>query len=194
MAGSGQGMRLIETTNGKVLAFLQSSPLRWDYHSALSPDGRWVVSAYPNMQVGAMYFVRLSETASGREVANVVCYGLPPVVAFSPDGDPLAIAANSGLRLIETASGTARARVDRNFLDAAFNPGRWLAVGENEAAGQASAALIETATGTEVARVEHDGPVGAVAFSPDGRLLATASTTGTAPAPQSTVRLLRVNP
>lgn len=183
IAGSGQGMRAIETTNGKVLAFLQSAPLR--AHSALSPDGRWLASAYPNMQVGAMYFVRLLETATGREVTNVICYGLPPVVTFSPDGSLLAAAPCSSLYLIDTASGAERARLG-SAASVAFSPdSRWLAAGS---------LLIETATGTEVARVEHDGSVGAVAFSPDGRLLATASTAGTAPALQATVRLLRVNP
>jgi WD40 repeat protein len=68
--------------------------------------------------------------------------------------------------------------------------GRWLAT----PSADRMARLIEVPTGTEVARVEHDGPVGAVAFSPDGRLLATASTSGTAPALPSTVRLLRVKP
>ena len=40
-----------------------------------------------------------------------------------------------------------------------------------------TARLIRAADGSEVARVEHGGRVNAVAFSPDGELLATASAT-----------------
>jgi len=40
--------------------------------------------------------------------------------------------------------------------------------------------VFDAATGTELARLDHDGPVWAVAFAPDGTRVATASADGSA--------------
>jgi WD40 repeat protein len=54
--------------------------------------------------------------------------------------------------------------------------GRWLATGAGEATdGRGEARIWELATGREVARIPHERPVSVVAFSPDGRWLATRS-------------------
>jgi WD40 repeat protein len=187
---------VVETPNGEVLVHLSlSRPSGRDWYpwgsSALSPDGRWRGTVAANTAVLSMYFVWLRET-SGRQIAEETFYGPIPMIAFSPDSNLLAAVgdqvggASSVCLLIDTVTGAERARFE-GAMSVAFSPdSRWLATGGNETR------LIDTASGAELTRI--DGPAAGVAFSPDGTLLATVSTAGTAPTLQSTVRLLRVNP
>ncbi|MGZ9158867.1 MAG: WD40 repeat domain-containing protein [Nitrospira sp.] len=197
---------VVETPNGKVLVHLTTGISEADFSgrsrwgtSALSPDSRWRAGVGRNQATGApLYNVTLLEVASGRLVTGTGCQSPPgpPRIAFSPDSSLLAVA-DSGMfasefsptcnRLIDTATGAERARFE-GAMSIAFSPdSRWLATGGS------AAQMIDTASGV-LTRVEHDGRVDGVAFSPDGTLLATVSTAGTAPTLQSTVRLLRVNP
>ena len=103
-------------------------------------------------------------------------------VSFSPSGNTLATAPTNGpVRIWDLASQRAIQcdRHDCEFFSLAFSPdGRRLAgCGPNK-----DVWLWDTAKGQERLRLSgHNGVVGAVAFSPDGALLATSSYDGQVP-------------
>jgi hypothetical protein len=104
-------------------------------------------------------------------------------VAFSPDGNQVAIGSSDGTALVcDTATGSRCFKIRTNWSgaqlqDLAFSPdGRLLVT-----AGEDMTARVWAATsGRRLQTLTHDGVVYDLAFSPDGRLLATASFDGTA--------------
>jgi WD40 repeat protein len=96
-------------------------------------------------------------------------------VAFSPDGRRLATATDTTLRIFDTANWTeaARAIVPAAANGLAFShDGRWLAAIED-----GGLRLIDTASEPwhTVGPLPHEWQINAVAFSPDGRSLATTT-------------------
>jgi CHAT domain/WD domain, G-beta repeat len=133
---------------------------------AFRPDGTRLAS------VGEDKTVRVWEVATGAEVRRL---GHPYAirdVAFSPDGNLIAIAA-IGLVLLEAATWVeVRTRSPKSYVwSVAFSPdGRLLASGTYK-----TVQLWEVATGAQARTlIGHTSFVQSVAFSPDGRLLASA--------------------
>jgi WD40 repeat protein len=96
-------------------------------------------------------------------------------VAFSPDGRRLATTTATTLRIFDTARWTevARATVPAAANGLAFSPdGRWLAAIEDS-----GLRLIDTASEPwhTVGPLPHEWQINAVAFSPDGKLVATTT-------------------
>ena len=158
---------------------------------AVSPDGRIVATGTgdPKETEGV---ARLWDAATGKVVKTLAGHQKPiRALAFSPDGALLATAANDGTaRLWDVASGAARHVLgghEGSLTDVAFSPdGKLLATASDVAK------LWDVATGaprpanlaasapdpTAPDAPRRPKPVLRVAFSPDGKLLATASADG----------------
>jgi len=148
-----------------------------------SPDGKWIAS------VGTTDFVQLWSLPEGKPVARFPHAPFPSSARFSPDSTRLVTSGWDGLVRIwdvnsrqELGAFQHRGRV----VDARFSPdGRVIATAGFE---DGTAALIDGQSGTELFRLQHEGVVPklrmapgvrTIAFSPDGKLLATGGQDGT---------------
>ncbi|MEV4179463.1 caspase family protein [Nonomuraea sp. NPDC049709] len=118
----------------------------------LSPDGRWVVTLDPPADQAAARIARLWDTSTGQKVAT---FDTDNGVVFSPDGNLVAGAYFDGKREVTT--------VDGKSLGV-----RW--------GGTTTASLRNTSRGDVMASFTGHRGSAAVAFSPDSKTVATAST------------------
>ncbi|MBL8795762.1 MAG: WD40 repeat domain-containing protein [Planctomycetia bacterium] len=161
-------LKFWEPANGKMIRQLQGLPAA----QMLSPDGSLLATADRDGST------RLHDAATGMERSSTP--GNP--VVFSPDGKTLLTnefdraARTYTLRLVDTANGNVAWSLTEQPLNVycadISADGRLLALG----CGDGIIYLHEMATGKEVGRcMGHRGYVQAVAFTPDGKGLASAS-------------------
>jgi WD40 repeat protein len=180
--------RVWDASNGRVITILDPYPgprktiLEGMWSAAFSPDrhGRWVVTA------GTDGYVRVWDAASGRSIMPLVAKHQDAVrgATFSPDGRRVVSFSNDGTAGVwEVATGQARFfHHDRIVNSAVFHPHKNTQV--LTASEDNTARIWNVRTGKEVARFR--GPTTrelslvSAAFSPNGRLVVTASADGTA--------------
>ena len=144
---------------------------------AVSPDRRLLATASTNDDGKWRPAVRLWDLATGAHVRDVVTTTEPFAferLAFSPDGRLLAVACFTWVWLFDPATGEPVRRLGDAGAEAiAYSPGGdLLATGRGRHRGSRDVHLWDPATGAHVRRIET--PANALAFSPDGALLATA--------------------
>jgi WD40 repeat protein len=124
--------------------------------------------------------VSLVDPVTGAETAGRLDFhgGLPIGVAFSPNGQVLAVTADNNLVHLRDAGTDARigkplANVDSPMVSTAFSPdSRRLATGTTS--GAVLQWNVHDQTVVEPALEGDEGTIGGVAYSPDGTLLATS--------------------
>jgi WD40 repeat protein len=154
------------------------------YSVAFSPDGKYVLSGSGD------HTARVWEAATGKEVARMTHDGEVYSVAFSPDGRYVVSGSEDNtVRTWEAETGKEVARMthDEGVYSVAFSPdskyvvsGGCDAIGSNRFCTTGSARIWDANTGTEVARMIHKTVVSTVAFSSDGKYVASGSYDDTA--------------
>ncbi len=174
---------LWDVATGRIKAKLQAH-VGYVYCVVFSPDGKTLATSSNDKSIklwdiGADQSIKERATLEGHT-------GVPGSLAFSPDGKILASAGTSdeSVRLWETASGKALATLKHphsNPGSVAFAPdGKTLAVGgilvEKKTTSKELSGIIklwDIATGKERASLRTDAGGACVAFSPDGKILAS---------------------
>jgi WD40 repeat protein len=178
--GSSHGVRLWDTASGARLAPSTEHDRGLYFSAALSPDGKLLVVS------GEENRARLIEVSTGKELRqiegpNKASHRVPGFArmreesvywfTFSPDGKTLAgVSGKDSVCVWNVADGRLRLTIKGSPGRLAFSPD-----GKSLLCGGQGMRLYEASTGTEVREFErYPGFVHAIAFSPDGKTVATA--------------------
>lgn len=159
--GDGKSLGLWDTHIGKEWRSLSWEDDTRVTHAAFTPDGRLLVSGHmplppPAHRKRAYSFLRLWDVASGRVIQHF--QGLPTYPANWPSFPSSIVISPDGKTLAAGANGPNWQRGETGYVQ-----------------------LWELASGKDRGRLAcHESPVEALAFSPDGRLLASGSRDHTA--------------
>jgi RNA polymerase sigma factor (sigma-70 family) len=173
VAGDDKAVRVWDVATGKELYRLRAAPDQV-LCAAFSPDGKLLVTGEPEV-------ARVWGAATGKELrALPVPDHTVASLAFTPDGTTLVTGSfYSDLRVWDVTTG----RLLRQFAHRAeegleFLPdGRTLFAGGGLGNRENTVHFLDAVTGKEVRRFDgHDNRLEAVAFSPDGKWVATGST------------------
>ncbi|MGH4035027.1 WD40 repeat domain-containing protein [Actinomycetota bacterium Odt1-20B] len=166
-AGGDHTVRVWDARDGHALLKMSHDKDVWDV--AFSPDGARIAS------VGEDGTARVWDSLDGRELLRIVT-GFATGVDFSRDGHHIVTAGDNAV-VWHSRSGREDLRVPGSAWNVAFSPADppRIAIAREE-----SAIVVDASSGREIAGLTHDEMVMSVAFSPDGRRLATGSSDGTA--------------
>lgn len=172
LASAGQygTVKVWDSSSGKEILSLKSDP-KTAWGVAFSPDGKLIASGNPDGTV------KIWNAESGIEVRNLKGKGRAVFgVAFSPDSKQLASGAfHGGVQVWDSENGKEVVNLNEpNCQHLAYSPdGMRLA-----AAIGHSVKVWNTTTWKPVFCVDDDSPIFTIAFSPDGKRIASAGSLG----------------
>ncbi|RZU53939.1 WD40 repeat protein [Krasilnikovia cinnamomea] len=164
VTATGAARQLIDVATGAPRCTL-SEPAGTIARGVLSPDGQWLATYTWH---GGDYAVRIWRTADGAQVGELPQKSAVYQVAFLPGGQRCVVAADDTTRVWDLLSGTVVTGFDG--VEFALSPdGTRLAV-----AGEESGTWIHSTADFEpLVELPDHGEIGALAFTVDGRFLAT---------------------